>query len=38
VPAIHVFTRGTKNVDGCHKGGHDVERPPHIRSANVQPR
>jgi hypothetical protein len=23
VPATHVFTRGPKDVDGRHKGGHD---------------
>jgi hypothetical protein len=35
VPAIHVFTRGTKDVDGRPKGGHDVEKAPRIHFAFV---
>jgi hypothetical protein len=32
----HVFVRGTQDVDGRHKGGHDVEKPLRIRSAFVR--
>jgi hypothetical protein len=31
----HVFTRGTKDVDGRPEGGHDVEKAPRIHFAFV---
>src|SRR5271167_590873 len=37
VPAIHVFTGGTKDVDGRHTGGHDEVKSPSSTVPGVQP-
>jgi hypothetical protein len=35
VPAIHVFTRGTKDMDGRHTGGHDDMKWPTSNAASI---
>jgi hypothetical protein len=36
VPAIHVFTRRMKDVDGRHKGGHDDGEWPVSNAASIR--